>query len=335
MTELSRRSLLAGAGTAGALTAGLSSWGPISSARAAAPQADKQAPGFYRYKVGTTEITVVTDGLNQFPLPDDFVTNMKKEEVQAGLAAAYMDKNIFFNPYNPIVINTGSKLVLVDTGTGEAAYTQSKGKIGQLLTNLAAAGLDPKAFDAVIISHYHGDHINGLIKADNTVAFPNAEILVPAKEHAFWMDDGEMSRAPKGRMETNFKNVRRVFNDDVKKRVRTYEWDKDVIPGMLAVGTPGHSTGHTSFVVSSGSDKVFVQSDMTHVPFLFVRNPGWHAFYDQDPVMAEATRRKNLDMLAAERMLVQGFHFPFPSHAYVEKNGNAYREVMAPWKPVI
>jgi glyoxylase-like metal-dependent hydrolase (beta-lactamase superfamily II) len=96
-----------------------------------------------------------------------------------------MDKNIFFNPYNPIVINTGSKLVLVDTGTGEGAYVSSKGKIGQLQANLAAAGLEPGAFDAVIISHYHGDHINGLIKADNSVAFPNAEILVPALEHKY------------------------------------------------------------------------------------------------------------------------------------------------------
>jgi glyoxylase-like metal-dependent hydrolase (beta-lactamase superfamily II) len=331
MMKLNRRSLLAGAATAGALVGG----GAISRVRAAAPPVGKQAPGFYRYKVGSIEVTVVTDGLNQFPLPDDFVTNMKKEEVQAGLAAAYMDKNIFFNPYNPIVINTGSKLVLVDTGTGEGAYTSSKGKIGQLQANLSAAGLDPAAFDAVIISHYHGDHINGLIKADNSVAFPNAEILVPAGEHKYWMDDGEMSRAPKGRLETNFKNVRRVFNADVMKRLRTYEWDKDVIPGMVAVGTPGHSVGHTSYVLSSGADKVFIQSDMTHVPFLFVRNPGWHAFYDQDPVMAEATRRKSLDMLASERMMVQGFHFPFPSHGYVEKNGNGFREVMAAWNPSI
>jgi glyoxylase-like metal-dependent hydrolase (beta-lactamase superfamily II) len=326
MTNLTRRAALLGSASAALIPA---------VALAAAPPAGKQLPGFYRYKVGSNEITVVTDGLNQFPLPDDFVTNMKKEEVQAGLAAAYMDKNIFFNPYNPIVINTGSKLVLVDTGTGEGAFNQSKGKIGQLQTNLVAAGFDPKAFDAVIISHYHGDHINGLIKADNTVAFPNAEILVPAVEHKFWMDDGEMSRAPKGRMETNFKNVRRVFNADVMKRVATYEWDKDVVPGMKAVGTPGHSTGHTSYVLSSGNDKVFIQSDMTHVPFLFVRNPGWHAFYDQDPVMAEATRRKNLDMLASERMMVQGFHFPFPSHGYVEKNGTGFREIMAAWNPSI
>ena len=183
------------------------------------------------------------------------------------------------------------------------------------------------AIDTVIISHYHGDHMNGLLKADNTPAFPNAEILVPANEHKYWMDDGEMSRAPKGRIEGLFKNARRVFSGDVAKRVRTYEWDKEVVPGVMAVGTPGHSPGHTSFVVSSGSSKVFVQSDLTHVPYLFVRNPGWHAFYDQDAVMAEATRRKMLDMLAAEKMMVQGFHFPFPAQAYIEKTATGYREV--------
>ena len=177
--------------------------------------------------------------------------------------------------------------------------------------------------------------MNGLLKADNTPAFPNAEILVPANEHKYWMDDGEMSRAPKGRIEGLFKNARRVFSGDVAKRVRTYEWDKDVVPGVTAVGTPGHSPGHTSFVVSSGSSKVFVQSDLTHVPYLFVRNPGWHAFYDQDAAMAEATRRRVYDMLAAEKMMVQGFHYPFPSHAYVEKSGNGYRETMVLWNPAI
>jgi glyoxylase-like metal-dependent hydrolase (beta-lactamase superfamily II) len=204
-----------------------------------------------------------------------------------------------------------------------------------LLTNLAAAGIDASAINAVIISHYHGDHVNGLLKADNSLAFPNAEILVPAAEHKFWMDDGEMSRAPKGRIEGLFKNNRRVFSGEVAKRAQTYEWGKEVVPGITAVGTPGHSPGHTSHVIASGSDKVFVQADVTHVPYLFARNPHWHAFYDQDGNMAEETRRKVYDMLAAERMMVQGFHYPFPSVAHVEKSGSGYREIPMPWNPVI
>ena len=330
MAEITRRALMGGT----AATLGVAALSGLR-ASASAPPIATQAAGFYRYNVGSIEITVVTDGVNRFKLPDDFVTNRKRDEVQAALAAVHMDPEIFFNPYNPIVVNTGSKLVVMDTGTGEANFTKSKGAVGQLQSNLVAAGFDPKSFDAVIISHYHGDHINGLLKADNSLAFPNAEILVPTNEHKFWMDEGEMSRAPKGRMETNFKNVRRVFNADVMARVRTYEWDKDVIPGISAIGTPGHSAGHTSFVVASGSSQVYVQADVTHVPFLFVRHPDWHAFYDQDPAMAETTRRKVYDMLVAERMMVQGFHYPFPSHAYVEKNGTGYREIPVPWNPTL
>jgi glyoxylase-like metal-dependent hydrolase (beta-lactamase superfamily II) len=330
MTDITRRSLFAGAAAAALGAAPLGS-----SARAAAPAAGKQAPGFYRYTVGSFEITVVTDGAARVPLPDDFVTNMKKDEVQAALAAAHMSSEIFFNPFNPIVVNTGAKLVLIDTGTGEANYQQSKGAAGQFLTNLAAAGIDAKAIDTVIISHYHGDHVNGLLRADNSLTFSNAEILVPAEEHKFWMDDGEMSRAPKGRMEGLFKNNRRVFSGEVLKRVHTYEWDKEIVPGITSVGTPGHSWGHTSHVVASGSSKVFVQADVTHVPYLFARYPGWHAFYDQDGAKAEATRRKVYDMLAAERMLVQGFHYPFPSLGHVEKDGTGYRVVPAAWNPAI
>jgi glyoxylase-like metal-dependent hydrolase (beta-lactamase superfamily II) len=174
----------------------------------------------------------------------------------------------------------------------------------------------------VIISHYHGDHINGLLMDDNSLTYPNAEILVPAPEHAFWMDDGEMSRASAGRVQNNFKNVRRVFNAEVTKRVKTYEWGKELISGVTAQGTPGHTPGHTSFLISSGDHSVYVQSDVTHVPFLFVRHPDWHAFYDQDGAKAEATRRKVYDMLVAEKLRVQGFHYPFPSLAYVEKYGN-------------
>jgi glyoxylase-like metal-dependent hydrolase (beta-lactamase superfamily II) len=330
MTELTRRTLLAGAAAAAATPLAASA-----PARAAAPLAGAQAPGWYRYKVGDFEITVVADGMARFKLPDNMVTNVKREEVNAALAAVHLPPDFFVTPYNPIVVNTGQKLVLIDTGTSETAFNSTKGATGQLLANLPAAGIDAKAIDTVIISHYHGDHVNGLLKADNSLAFPNAEILVPAAEHKFWMDDGEMSRAPKGRMEDLFKNNRRVFSGEVMKRLRTYEPDKEVVPGITAVATNGHSAGHNSHIVASGSGKVFVQADVTHVPFLFARNPGWHAFYDQDPAMAEATRRKVYDMLVAEKMMVQGFHYPFPSVAYVEKSGTGYREIAVPWNPTI
>jgi glyoxylase-like metal-dependent hydrolase (beta-lactamase superfamily II) len=332
MSILSRRTLLAAGAAAGAASSfGL--W--TKAARAAAPAADKQAASFYRYKVGSIELTVVSDGVNTLPVTAEFVLNVKVEDVNAALRDAFMQPGVFVYPYNPIVINTGSRLIVVDMGTGEAAYNASKGMNGQLMANLAAAGIDRNAVDTVLISHYHGDHINGLLRADNSLTYPNAEILVPAPEHKYWMDDGERSRSATKRIEDNFTNVRRVMNPEVLKRLRTCEWDKEVLPGILAVGTPGHTPGHTSHIVTSGNATVYVQADVTHAPFLFARHPGWHAFYDHLPELAETTRRKVYDMLAAERMMVQGFHYPFPSVAHVEKTAAGYREVPMPWNPVL
>ena len=166
--------------------------------RAATPLAGKQAAGWYRYKIGSIEVTVATDGVSRFKMAEDHVTNIKKDVVNAALAEVFMEKDMMTTPYNPIAINTGSKLAVIDTGTGESNYKKSNGTAGQLVANLAAAGIDRNAVDVVIISHYHGDHMNGLLMDDNSLTYPNAEIVVPATEHQFWMDDGEMSRAAQG-----------------------------------------------------------------------------------------------------------------------------------------
>ncbi len=333
MNQFTRREMFIS--TAVAALAAAAPFTLSSPATAAAPPVGRQAPGFYRYKVGSIEVTVVVDGISRTPVTDSLVLNAKKGEVNAALAAAFMEKDVFIGPYNPIVVNTGTRLALIDTGTGEAAYRNTQGMNGQFLTNLAVAGIDANTIDTVIISHYHGDHVNGLLKSDNSLAFPNAEILVPAPEHKYWMDDGEMSRASTPRIEGLFKNVRRVMRGEVLKRLRTYEWEREIIPGVMAVGTPGHSPGHTCHIITSGANKVYVQGDLTHAPCLFVRNPGWHPYFDHDPIQAEAMRRKIYDMLVAEKMLVQGFHYPFPALAHVEKTATGYREVPVAWNPTI
>jgi glyoxylase-like metal-dependent hydrolase (beta-lactamase superfamily II) len=328
--KLTRRHLLAG--TAGIATAPLL---PSVSAQAAAPMAEKQAPSFYRYKVGDVQVNAIFDGSLTFDLNDGFVLNAKKDEVNAALDKAFLPQDKMTLLFTPLAINIGGKTVVIDTGMGGASLTASKGQNGQFVTNLVAAGIDPKSVDMVVISHFHGDHINGLLNADNTLAFPNAEVMVPAVEWKYFMDDGEMSRAPEGRMQTVFKNARRVLETGLKKKATPYEWGKEVVPGLLAVETIGHTPGHTSYVLSSGSDKVFIQSDVTNHPALFVVNPGWRAFFDQDAAQAETTRRKIYDMLVAEKMRVQGFHYPFPGLGNVVKDGSGYRLVPAQWNPVI
>jgi glyoxylase-like metal-dependent hydrolase (beta-lactamase superfamily II) len=281
----------------------------------------------HRYKLGDIAVTVLSDGSRTIP-PDNYIANAAKEELIATLASAGLPTDHMRNTYAPIVLETSAKRVLIDTGNGEAMFAQSKGERGRLQQNLAAAGIDRTAIDVVVISHFHADHVNGLLAADNKPAFPNAEIKVPAGEWKFWMDDGEMSRAPKGRMTELFHNNRRVF-DALGRKVTRYAWDEEVAPGITAVGTPGHSIAHTSFIVASGAAQVFVQGDVANHAVVFTRHPDWHGWFDQDPLQAAATRRRVYDMLVAEKMPVQAYHHPFPALSRVEKDGNGYRVIPA------
>jgi len=332
MNDLSRRHLLAGAAAIGAASA-LQPLGALS-ARAAAPAAAAQAPGFYRYKVGTLECTSINDGARTFPMPDKFVTNVSKDEALAAAEAAYMPKGMVTVPFNPQLINTGSKLVLIDSGNGVANYEPSKGAVGRTLQNLAAAGVDPKNVDIVLMSHLHPDHTNGIRAADGSMAFPNAEIMVPAKDWEFWMSDENAAKAQSDMMKNYFANVKKVYAG-IESKVTKYDWGKEVAPGITSVAAPGHTPGHTAFAVASGGSTVLIQSDVTNIPELFLRNPDWHVAFDVDPAMAQETRHKFHDMAAAEKATVVGFHFTFPSIGHVEKDGTKYRLIPSAWNPVL
>ncbi len=327
MTDFTRRTFLTTATAAIAAAAPLPASGP---ARAAAPTAGRQAPGFYRYKVGDFELTQITDGGRTFPMPDGFVRNVPKEQALAAAEAAYMPKGQVTVPFNPVIINTGSKLVLIDTGIGPGVGPT----VGLLPAHMAAAGIDPKAIDIVVLSHLHPDHINGVKAADGGLAFPNAEIKAPAPDWAFWMSDENMAKAANDMMKGYFANTRKVLSN-IADKVTRYEWGKEVAPGITALDASGHTPGHTAFAVASGSARLLVQSDVTNIPELFLRNPDWHVAFDIDPVQAVATRRRFYDMAAAEKTLIAGFHFAFPSLGRVEKDGAGYRLVPIAWNAVL
>ena len=332
MSELNRRDLLTGAAVIGA-----ASVVPLASqpANAAAPAAATQAPGFYRYKVGSIECTSINDGARTFPLPDTWVTNVSKDQAIAAAEAAYMPKGMVTVPFNPQLINTGGKLVLLDCGNGISAFDATKGQAGRLMQNLAAAGVDPKSIDIVLMSHLHPDHTNGIRAADNSMAFPNAEIMVPAKDWDFWMSEENAAKAESNQMMKNyFANVKKIYTG-IEKKVTKYDWDKEVVPGLTSIATPGHTPGHTSFALASGDQKILISADVTNIPEFFLRNPDWHVAYDADPDMAQKTRHKFYDMAAAEKATVVGFHFPFPAVGHVEKDGNGYRLVPVAFNPVL
>jgi glyoxylase-like metal-dependent hydrolase (beta-lactamase superfamily II) len=317
--KINRRSLLAGSALAAAVPA---------AALAKTPPAGRQAAGVYRYKLGDYEMTALYDGVWNRAIDDKFVPNVPFPQVQKALSDSFLPTDKLPVPFTTLLVNTGARLVLLDTGTG-GQFPDAMA--GSMTENLAAAGVAPAAIDAIVISHFHPDHINGIKTKDDALVFPNAEILVPAPEWAYWMDDAKLSAAPQG-LKGNFLNVRRVFKN---VKVQQYEPGKEVAPGVTSIAAYGHTPGHAAFAVASGSQSMLVLSDTTNHPWLFLRNPEWQAAFDMDGAMAVDTRRRLLDRAAADKMLVQGYHFPFPACGHVTKSGANYDFVPVMWQPAL
>jgi glyoxylase-like metal-dependent hydrolase (beta-lactamase superfamily II) len=322
MPTVTRRNVLA-VSAAATLAAG------AEPAAAAAPAAGKQAPGLYRYRVGAFELTALYDGIWYRPITDKFIHNARFGEVERALDQAFMPHDRLTTPFTALVVNTGKKLVLIDTGTGG----QISPTAGQAVDNLAAAGIAPKDVDLIVISHFHPDHINGIKDKDNNLIFPDAEIMVPEPEWAFWMDDANLNAAS-GDLKETFLNQRRIFAD-IAKRVTRFAPGKEVSPGIEAVPAPGHTPGHTAFAVHSGDQSLLVLGDTAQHPAVFARHPEWQAAFDIDGSATIATRKALFDRAAAERMLITGYHFPFPACGHLIKTASGYEHVPAEWQPVL
>jgi glyoxylase-like metal-dependent hydrolase (beta-lactamase superfamily II) len=276
--------------------------------------------GYYRYNVGSIEVTALYDGMWEKPHDAGFIKDVTVDQTKAALTAAGLPADFVPIPFTPNLVKTGGQVVLIDTGTGG----QSGGpKAGMFMKHLAAAGVDPSSVNHILISHFHADHIFGLMtKApENKPVFANAVIHVPAPEYRFWMDPA-IDRLPEPRRPLA-RRSQEMFSS-MKDKVQIFEGDKEVAPGIRPIDSPGHTPGHTSFHVSSGQDQLIVLGDVANIPALFVKNPGWHAAFDQNALLAEATRRRLLDRAAADRAIVAGYHFPFPAAGRITKDGNGY-----------
>jgi glyoxylase-like metal-dependent hydrolase (beta-lactamase superfamily II) len=288
----------------------------------------RQAPGFYRYKVGDIEVTAINDGIAPRAL-EGFIRNAELSAVQQAAREAFLPQDTIQNTFNALVIRNGDRLTIVDTGNGDMGAPTT----GRWMENFRAAGFDPSQVNTVVISHFHGDHINGLRRKDGTAVFPNAEVMVPAAEWAFWMDDARMNQAPEN-ARGGFQGARRVFGP-IAKDVKQYEADKEIVPGLTSIAAPGHTPGHTAFMLSSGSGRLLILSDTANHPALFVRNPDWSAVFDMDADQARATRRRMLDMAASERAQVAFYHAPFPATGHIAQDGNGFRFVPVQWSPAV
>jgi glyoxylase-like metal-dependent hydrolase (beta-lactamase superfamily II) len=201
---------------------------------------------------------------------------------------------------------------------------------GKLVANLAALGVKPTDITTLVVSHFHGDHINGIRAKGGDLVFPNAEIAVPAPEWAFWMDDARMNAAPEA-ARGGFMGARRVFAA-IADKVRRFEWGKEVVPGVTALQADGHTPGHTAFVVASGKDQFLYVADITNNPALFARHPEWQVSFDMDGPRAVVTRKAILDRAAADNIRLGFYHGAFPSNGHVIKAGGGYEIVPAMWE---
>jgi glyoxylase-like metal-dependent hydrolase (beta-lactamase superfamily II) len=310
MATLTRRTLLAGSALA-ALS------GSADPAGATAPTAAIEVPGIYRYRLGTFEVTALYDGIWYRPITDKFIRNAPFAEVENALAAAFMPTDKLATPFTTLIVNTGKRLILIDTGTGG----QIAPSAGALHANLAAAGIDANAIDLIAISHFHPDHINGIKDKDDDLVFANAEIMVADDEWNFWMDDANLNAAPSD-LKSAFRNQRRIFSSIAKNVAR-----------IVALAAPGHTPGHTVFAIYSGDQALLVLGDTAQHPAVFARHPDWQAAFDIDGDAAARSNSFFRVATAADRMLVTGYHFPFPACGHLIKTATGYEHVPVEWQP--
>lgn len=293
-------------------------------AAAKAPLAGATAPAFYRFKFGDLEITALHDGEFSRPL-DNFINNVPLADVQKFMGANYLPTDKVTISFTTLLVNTGSKLILLDTGFNDNGGPSN----GRTVAAMKAAGLAPEQVDTIVISHFHGDHINGIRAKGGALVYPNAEILVPEPEWAFWMDDAKMAAAPDG-LKGNFLGARRVFGP-IADKVKRFKWGEEAVTGITAIDASGHTPGHTAFAIASGGKTLLYVADITNNPLIFAANPEWKAVFDMDADKAIATRKRILDMAATDRHQISFYHASFPATGFAAKEGGGYRFMPAQW----
>lgn len=323
MLMLDRRTLLrAGSAAGGAAALAASTTVP---ALARAPQVGKQAQsGFYRFKLGTIEITVVSDGTLAFPA--ETLWGERAEDARGLLTSTFQPSSPVGLQINTILVNASDKLVLIDAGCGVDKFQNTTGR---LLANLASAGYTPGDIDMILFTHLHFDHLWGISDGKNaSLLFPSAEFVASETEVAFWSD-------PELPSKVSAKQQPLVTQANLKlasPRLRLIKAGAEVAPGVTTLDTAGHTPGHMSVHISSGSEEMLLTGDVvvdTEISFL---HPEWTFGFDLDVPLATKVRIAFLDRAAADKTLVGSYHLPFPGFGHVVREGSGYRWLPADWQ---
>ena len=313
--DVSRRSLLAlGAGLGASLGASAMLGG---SALAKAPKLGTQSQYFYRFNLGNAEVSVVSDGPLPLGPPKGTFIGVPDEEVKKMLSDNFLSPDNVVLEQNSPIVNMGDKLVLFDTGMGTSkAFGPTTGRQQK---SMAEAGIKPGDIDAVVCSHAHIDHIGGIVGADGKPLFPNAQVYIAQSDFDFWTDEGKLGGPLKDFVIHARKNLL-----PVKDRMVFFKDGQEFLPGVQAISAPGHTVGHTIFMVTSNGKSFCFLGDLTHHPILLLEKPRMQFSYDTDPKQAAETRVKLLDMIATNKIPVMSYHFAWPGFGHIARTAEGF-----------
>jgi glyoxylase-like metal-dependent hydrolase (beta-lactamase superfamily II) len=293
----------------------------LNAAHAAAPQIKTQAPGYYRMMLGDFEVTVLNDGT--LSLPASVMTNTTEAETARALARNFQ-KSPFDASVNAFLVNTGTKLVLIDTGCGGLLGPTA----GNLLMNLKAAGYRPEQIDEVYLTHMHPDHAGGLM-AEGKLTFPNAVLRANQRDADFWLNEANLEKSPAA-MKDFFKGAMASVNPYIAAgKFKPFAGDTQLVPGIEVIAAPGHTPGHSIYSIESRGQKMVLWGDLVHVAAVQFREPSVTVQFDVDSASAAMQRRRAYADAAKAGYLVGTAHLSFPGIGHLRAEGKAYA-----WVPV-
>lgn len=328
--NISRRQvLLSTAAVAGA--AALSGL-PLAPSLARAPLATTQAPYYYRFAHGKMQGTVVSDGILPLGDPSASFLGTSKEEIGKMLTDNFLSASNAVLEQNILVLNTGDKLVLFDTGMGSSQlFGPTPGK---LLANLKAAGIDPKDIDAIVATHAHCDHVWGIMADDGSRNFPNAQIYISQADFDYWTDEAKLAIKEPAFMQAFVDGARKNLLPN-RDRIVFVKDGQEFLPGIQAMAAPGHTVGHMIYMITSDGKTMAAIGDLTHHQVLLLEKPRIEFAFDTDPKQSASTRVRILDTLAANRTPLIAYHFPWPGIGNVAKQGEGFRYYPTPLQMVL